>query len=69
MSMGESSGGLPPDSVCEKEDDVLIEMERLIKDFHDDSKFVMHICPLSTFFCSYFLAGMTLREHMRKTLM
>ncbi len=38
MSLGESSGGLPPDSVCEKEADVLVEMERLIKDFHDNSK-------------------------------
>jgi 8-oxoguanine deaminase len=39
MSLGESSGGLPPDSVCEEEPAVLLEMERLIEDFHDNSKY------------------------------
>lgn len=43
MSLGESSGGLPPDSVCEQEDAVLVDMERLINDFHDNSKSV-HGC-------------------------
>lgn len=52
MSLGESSGGLPPDSVCEEEPAVLLEMERLIEDFHDNSKFSMlriGLAPCSPF--------------------
>jgi hypothetical protein len=32
------AGGLPPDSVCEEEPDVLKDMERLINEFHDNEK-------------------------------
>jgi 8-oxoguanine deaminase len=35
MSLGESAGGLPPDSVVEKEEDILKESERLIQRYHD----------------------------------
>ncbi len=33
-------GGLPPDSVCEEEPEVLEDMQRLIDEFHDNSKCV-----------------------------
>lgn len=35
MSLGESKGGLPPDSVVEAEDAILKDAERLIQTFHD----------------------------------
>jgi 8-oxoguanine deaminase len=36
MSVGESDGGLPPDSVVEDEAVILRETRRLIEDYHDD---------------------------------
>ncbi len=35
MSLGESKGGLPPDSVVEDEDYILRESQRLIEQYHD----------------------------------
>lgn len=35
MSLGESKGGLPPDSVVEDEDSILQDSERLISQYHD----------------------------------
>ena len=35
MSLGESKGGLPPDSVVEEEDAILADTESMIKRFHD----------------------------------
>jgi 8-oxoguanine deaminase len=35
MSLGESQGGLPPDSVTDKEDIILADSERLIQRYHD----------------------------------
>jgi len=35
MSLGESQGGLPPDSVVEKEDDILADTEAMIARHHD----------------------------------
>lgn len=35
MSLGESKGGLPPDSVVETEDAILRDSQRLIESFHD----------------------------------
>ena len=35
MSLGESQGGLPPDSVTDKEDIILADSERLIRRYHD----------------------------------
>lgn len=37
MSLGESEGGLPPDSVVEDEDFILSDTQRLIETFHDPS--------------------------------
>ncbi|HNT53530.1 MAG TPA: 8-oxoguanine deaminase [Anaerolineaceae bacterium] len=36
MSLGESKGGLPPDSVVDSEDAILADSERLIRRYHDD---------------------------------
>lgn len=36
-------GGLPPDSVCEEEPDVLKDMERLINEFHDNEKWGFYL--------------------------
>ena len=35
MSLGESKGGLPPDSVVEEEDFILVDSLRLIQEYHD----------------------------------
>ena len=35
MSVGESAGGLPPDSLVENEDAILIDTQRLIERYHD----------------------------------
>ncbi len=35
MSLGESKGGLPPDRVVEREEDILRDTRRLIEAFHD----------------------------------
>jgi cytosine/adenosine deaminase-related metal-dependent hydrolase len=35
MSLGESKGGLPPDSVVEEEDFILEDSRRLIEEYHD----------------------------------
>ena len=35
MSVGESAGGLPPDSLVEAEDAILIDTQRLIERYHD----------------------------------
>ncbi len=35
MSLGESKGGLPPDSVVESENDILRDSQRLIETYHD----------------------------------
>ncbi len=37
MSMGQSRGGLPPDSVVESEDRILADCERVIRKYHDPS--------------------------------
>lgn len=38
MSLGESKGGLPPDSCTEDESVCLADMKRLIEEFHDNSR-------------------------------
>jgi 8-oxoguanine deaminase len=35
MSLGESKGGLPPDSVVDPEDEILADSQRLIQKYHD----------------------------------
>jgi len=37
MSLGESKGGLPPDSVVETEDEILKDSQRLIETYHDSN--------------------------------
>jgi cytosine/adenosine deaminase-related metal-dependent hydrolase len=41
MSLGQSQGGLPPDSVCEDEGDILADCERVISEFHDPERYSM----------------------------
>jgi 8-oxoguanine deaminase len=41
MSVGESKGGLPPDSVVEEEDAILRDSQRVIESYHDASKYAM----------------------------
>ncbi len=52
MSVGESKGGLPPDNVVEEEPAILREMQRLVEEYHDASRFAMLrivIAPCSPF--------------------
>lgn len=52
MSKGQSKGGLPPDSICEEEDDALQDAERLIHEYHDPQPYSMSrvsIAPCSPF--------------------
>ena len=52
MSVGQSQGGLPPDSVVEKEDAILKDSQRLIEAFHDESHGAMvniAVAPCSPF--------------------
>ncbi len=41
MSLGESNGGLPPDSMVEKEADILKDSQRLIEEYHDNQRYSM----------------------------
>lgn len=41
MSVGESQGGLPPDALVEREDDVLRDTRRVIEEHHDASRYSM----------------------------
>ena len=52
MSVGESKGGLPPDTMVEGEENILIDMRRVIEQFHDASRHSMLrivIAPCSPF--------------------
>lgn len=60
MSIGESSGGLPPDSLVEAEPDILTDMIRVIDAFHDPSEGAM--CRVGLAPCSPFSVS---RELMR----
>ncbi len=52
MSLGESKGGLPPDSVCDSEEYILKDSQRVIEAFHDTEKFSM--CRVGLAPCSPF---------------
>jgi cytosine/adenosine deaminase-related metal-dependent hydrolase len=52
MSLGESKGGLPPDSVVEDEDSLLADTESMIKRFHDPQPGSM--CRVAVAPCSPF---------------
>jgi cytosine/adenosine deaminase-related metal-dependent hydrolase len=41
MSLGESKGGLPPDSLVEQEADILKDSQRLIEQYHDNDRYSM----------------------------
>ncbi len=52
MSIGESDGGLPPDALVEREDDILNDSIRVIDQFHDPSDGAMirvGVAPCSPF--------------------
>ncbi len=52
MSLGQSQGGLPPDSVVEDEDAILRDCQRVIETFHDNSRGAMlriTVAPCSPF--------------------
>ena len=52
MSLGESRGGLPPDSLVEEEDQILDDTQRAIEAFHDSSRGAMRqvvVAPCSPF--------------------
>lgn len=52
MSCGRSNGGLPPDSVVQQEDKILIETADLVNKYHDPSPFSM--CRIAVAPCSPF---------------
>ncbi|MGI9367833.1 MAG: 8-oxoguanine deaminase [Ruegeria sp.] len=60
MSIGESKGGLPPDSLVESENDILQDMIRVVDAFHDPSEGAM--CRVGLAPCSPFSVS---RELMR----
>jgi 8-oxoguanine deaminase len=62
MSLGESQGGLPPDSVCEDEAEILKDCVRVIEQFHDPAPYSMLRIGLAP--CSPFSVT---PELMRKT--
>ena len=52
MSIGESQGGLPPDSLTEKESFILSESQRLIETYNNNSRYAMQrvaLAPCSPF--------------------
>ena len=52
MSIGESKGGLPPDSVVENEQAILKDSRRLIETYHDSTRYAMMrvgVAPCSPF--------------------
>lgn len=81
MSCGKSQGGLPPDSVVQKEEEILRDSERLINKYHNKNKFAMQriaLAPCSPFSVSKKLMtdardlarknGVMLHTHLAETL-
>jgi 8-oxoguanine deaminase len=62
MSVGESAGGLPPDSLVEKEADILRDSQRLITQYHDNTRHAMTRIALAP--CSPFSVS---RDLMRES--
>lgn len=62
MSIGESSGGLPPDSLVETEHFILVDMARVVDSFHDPNPGAM--CRVGLAPCSPFSVS---RDLMRET--
>lgn len=80
MSIGESRGGLPPDSVVEDEDAILADCARAVDRYHDSARFAMTrvvVAPCSPFSVSPELMresalfardrGVTLHTHLCET--
>ena len=64
MSIGESKGGLPPDSLTEKEPTILSDCQRVIETFHEKKRFAMQRIAIAP--CSPFSVSMDLmRESAR----
>ena len=81
MSLGESSGGLPPDSVVEKEEAILADTEAMISRYHDPQPGAMTrvvVAPCSPFSVTTELMrdsaalarkhGVRLHTHLAETL-
>lgn len=81
MSLGQSKGGLPPDSVVEDEEAILRETRRLIETYHDASRHAMlrvTVAPCSPFSVTQDLMresaslarsyGVRLHTHLAETL-
>jgi 8-oxoguanine deaminase len=81
MSLGESKGGLPPDSVVEDEDAILADCRRVIEAYHDPERYAMLqvvIAPCSPFSVTPDLMresatlarsyGVALHTHLAETL-
>jgi cytosine/adenosine deaminase-related metal-dependent hydrolase len=82
MSLGQSQGGLPPDNICENEDDILADCERVIAEFHDAEPLSMlrvGLAPCSPFSVTPELmrktavlarrhAGVRLHTHLAETI-
>ena len=81
MSVGESKGGLPPDSVVEDEQTILRDSQRVIEQYHDSKRFAMLrivVAPCSPFSVSPDLMrqsvelarsyGVQLHTHLAETL-
>lgn len=52
MTLGRSQGGLPPDEVVECEEEIIRDTERLVKEYHDPSRYAMLriiVAPCSPF--------------------
>ncbi|MBY4641601.1 8-oxoguanine deaminase [Gluconacetobacter entanii] len=62
MSVGESAGGLPPDSLVEDEPSILRDMQRVVEAYHDPSRLAMQRIVLAP--CSPFSVS---RDLMRQT--
>ncbi|MFW5941704.1 MAG: 8-oxoguanine deaminase [Chloroflexota bacterium] len=80
MSLGESEGGLPPDSVTEDEEAILRDCRRVIETYHDAERYAMQrivLAPCSPFSVTPDLMresarlarsyGVTLHTHMAET--
>ena len=80
MSVGESKGGLPPDAMVEGEENILIDMRRVIEEFHDAERHAMLrivVAPCSPFTVSQNLMresaalarsyGVRLHTHLAET--
>ncbi|PSN20126.1 8-oxoguanine deaminase [filamentous cyanobacterium CCP5] len=64
MSLGESSGGLPPDALVEQEDFVLKDSQRLIEQYHDTQRHAMLRITLAP--CSPFTVSTDLMRESAK---